>query len=76
MPFPYMLKRVKAEKPLGELHHEHLTREQVAIRIRFGRLLFWHTRPEDMLLSDHDLIETVYRRRRAAMGLPLLDPNE
>jgi hypothetical protein len=62
--------------PLGELHHEHLTREQVAIRIRLGRLLFWHTRPEDAALSDNDFIEAVYRRRRATMGYPLLDPNE
>ncbi len=61
---------------LGELHHEHLTREQVAIRIRLGRLLFWHTRPEDVNLSDADFIEKVYHRRAQVMAGHLVDPNE
>ena len=62
--------------PLGELHHEHLTKEQVAIRIRLGRLLFWHTRPEDMSLSDRDFLKAVLKRHDEVMGWPLLDPNE
>ena len=61
---------------LGELHHKHLTREQVEIRIRLGRLLFWHTRPEDSSLADNEFIEKVYQRRAAFLAGYLVDPAE
>ena len=57
-------------------HPSHLTNEQLAARIRLGRILFWHTRPEDAGLSDHAFVTAVmdrYARHRAGY---LVDPNE
>ena len=71
-----MAKRPEITNSLGELHHKNLTREQVDIRIRLGRLLFWHTRPEDHILADNEFIEKVYQRRAAFLAGTLVDPAE
>ena len=54
----------------------HLTKEQMEVRVRLGRVLFWHTRPEDLQLSDHDLVRAVLGRYQKHRDGYLIDPNE
>lgn len=61
---------------LHDLYHHTLTRDQLKIRVRLSKILAWHTRPEDMALSDRDFILEVYRRWQVHQGRVLIDPNE
>ena len=57
-------------------HPAHLSKAQLAVRIRLGRLLYWCTRVDDADLSDTDFVMTVVNRYRANQDLPLIDPAE
>lgn len=61
---------------LPEPQPPHLTNKQLAPRVRLGRLLFRHTRPEDMELTDWEFLKAVQRRCLKAWDRPLIDPNE
>jgi hypothetical protein len=54
----------------------HLSKDQLAIRIRLGKLLFWHTRVDDLALTEDAFIQAVMARYREHLTLPIIDPNE
>jgi len=58
------------------MEKSHLTKEQMEVRVRLGHVLFWHTRPEDLALSDHDLVMAVLDRYQKHRAGYLIDPNE
>lgn len=57
-------------------HPPHITKAQLAVRIRLGRLLYWCTRVEDADLTDNEFVTVVTNRYRQNQDLPLIDPAE
>ena len=57
-------------------HPRHLTKAQLAVRIRLGRLLYWCTRVDDADLTDNEFVTVVINRYRQNQDLPLIDPAE
>jgi hypothetical protein len=60
----------------GFLAPDHLTRDQLAVRVRLGRILFRHTLAEDINLSDHDLVTKTMERHLKGREQALVDPAE
>ena len=61
---------------MNEHAHSHLTEGEMVVRVRLGHVLFRHTRPEDMMLSDHDLVMAVMKRYQQSREEYLTDPSE
>ena len=54
----------------------HLTKEQLGARIRLGHILYRHTDPGDMGLSDDAFVKKIWERYLASRETYLIDPND
>lgn len=58
------------------LHPPHITKTQLAIRMRLGKLLYWLTDPADAALTDNDFVMAVVNRYLKHQEKPIIDPAE
>ena len=68
--------KIQGRRKMVDQEHDNVSNEQVRVRMRLAHILGWHTRVEDMKLSDTKFILAVLGRYQQHRHSKLIDPNE